>query len=181
MLREVNATCITLVPKKDSPSTLGDYRPIACCSVVYKCITKILTARMRMFMNDVISPNQSAFITGKHIQYNILLSHELFHNYHWGDGLPRWVAMVDLRKACDSMRWEAVEFALYRIGVHMCTNPVVLYHDQWKCLRIFQGEEGNKAGWPHITLLVCTRNGDIWWRVLLGENSNYTTSVMTSR
>lgn len=57
MLKEVNATCITLEPKKESLTTLGDYRPIACCGVVHKCITKIITNRMRLFMKEVICPN----------------------------------------------------------------------------------------------------------------------------
>lgn len=68
MLQEVNATCITLVPKVESPLSLGDYRPIAFCNVVYKCIAKILMNRMKRFMNVVFSPCQSAFVAGRSIQ-----------------------------------------------------------------------------------------------------------------
>jgi hypothetical protein len=46
LLTEVNATILTLVPKRVNPSTMGDFRPIACCNVVYKCITKIIANRM---------------------------------------------------------------------------------------------------------------------------------------
>lgn len=91
--------------------------PIACCGVVYKCITKILTSRMKSFIRDVVSLNQSAFVLGRHIQNNILLSQEILHNYHRDEGLPRWAAKVDLRKAYDSVRWEVVEFVLKWIGV----------------------------------------------------------------
>lgn len=42
LLKEVNATILTLVPKKKNPASMGDYRPISCCNLVYKCITKIL-------------------------------------------------------------------------------------------------------------------------------------------
>ncbi|XP_059430260.1 uncharacterized protein LOC132163900 [Corylus avellana] len=31
LLKEVNATILTLVPKKVNPSTMGDFKPIACC------------------------------------------------------------------------------------------------------------------------------------------------------
>lgn len=48
MLSEVNSTCITLVPKCTSLASLGDYKPIACCGVVYKCITKNLKNRMKV-------------------------------------------------------------------------------------------------------------------------------------
>ncbi|XP_058180059.1 uncharacterized protein LOC131298595 [Rhododendron vialii] len=42
MLKELNATAISLIPKVHSPSTIKDYRPISCCNVSYKCITKVL-------------------------------------------------------------------------------------------------------------------------------------------
>lgn len=93
---------------KASLATLGDYGPFACCGVVYKCITKIITARMRVFIHEVLSYNQMAFIAGRHIQDNILLSHEVFHNYHRREGPPIWAAKVDLRKVYDSARWEGV-------------------------------------------------------------------------
>ncbi|KAL2934412.1 hypothetical protein RDABS01_017531, partial [Bienertia sinuspersici] len=35
LLREVSVTTLTLVPKTQAPSTLGEYRPIACCSIIY--------------------------------------------------------------------------------------------------------------------------------------------------
>lgn len=90
--------------KRGSPTILGDYRPIAWCGVRYKCITKIIIARMRVFMQEVISLNQSAFIVGRRIQDNILLAHELLHNYHREEGRQRLVVKVDLRKAYDFVR-----------------------------------------------------------------------------
>ena len=35
-------TTITLVPKVPCPSGPGDYWPISCCHVIYKCIVKLL-------------------------------------------------------------------------------------------------------------------------------------------
>lgn len=35
LLKEVNATILTLVPKKINPSTMGDFRPISCCNLIY--------------------------------------------------------------------------------------------------------------------------------------------------
>ncbi|XP_074297994.1 uncharacterized protein LOC141628795 [Silene latifolia] len=42
LLKQLNATLITLIPKVARPSTVLEFRPIACCNVLYKCISKIL-------------------------------------------------------------------------------------------------------------------------------------------
>ena len=43
LLGEVDATLITLIPKVSNPNKVAEYRPIACCNVLYKCISNILT------------------------------------------------------------------------------------------------------------------------------------------
>ncbi|XP_056691341.1 uncharacterized protein [Spinacia oleracea] len=46
ILKEVNITSITLVPKVKVTSSVGDFRPIACCSVIYKCISKLMCEKL---------------------------------------------------------------------------------------------------------------------------------------
>lgn len=99
MLLEWNSTALTLVPKVPSPSSIKDYRPIACCNVVYKVVTKILAKRMQDTLQHVVSDSQSAFIKGRSIVDNVLLMHELMRNYHRNDGVPRCAIKVDLMKA----------------------------------------------------------------------------------
>jgi hypothetical protein len=74
LLKEVNATILTLVPKKINPSAMGDFRPIACYNVIYKCITKIISNRMLPLMGNLVSMNQSAFIPSRSISENVLLA-----------------------------------------------------------------------------------------------------------
>jgi hypothetical protein len=74
LLKEVNSTIITLVPKKRNPSSMGEYRHISCCDVIYKCITKVLANRLLPGLVEVVSPNQWAFIHGRSIGGNILLA-----------------------------------------------------------------------------------------------------------
>ena len=64
MLREVNCTIISLVPKVPNPSSMQDYRPISCCNTIYKCISKINAARIKRFLPDIICPTQTAFVQG---------------------------------------------------------------------------------------------------------------------
>jgi hypothetical protein len=103
LLKEVNATILTLVPKKINPSAMGDFRPIACCNVIYKCITKIMANRMLPLLGDLVSMNQYAFIPNKSISENVLFAQEIVRNYHKEIGKPRCAMKVELMKAYDSL------------------------------------------------------------------------------
>ncbi|KAL2930003.1 hypothetical protein RDABS01_035413 [Bienertia sinuspersici] len=62
LLREVNCTNLVLIAKVDSPSSVMDFRPIACCNTIYKSVSKLLCNYLRKVLLDIISPNQSCFI-----------------------------------------------------------------------------------------------------------------------
>ena len=63
VLDYLNRTLITLIPKIQGPETLGNYRPISLCNTVYKVVTKIIVARLRPYLDKLISPMQTAFVT----------------------------------------------------------------------------------------------------------------------
>ncbi|KAL0292750.1 UNVERIFIED_CONTAM: hypothetical protein Sradi_6975700 [Sesamum radiatum] len=78
LLKQVNATLLSLIPKVSNPAVVAEFRPISCCNVLYKVITKILVLRMRGILDTLISPSQNAFVPGRAIGDNILLAQELF-------------------------------------------------------------------------------------------------------
>lgn len=80
MTKGLNSTAITLVPKCANLSTMADFRPIACCNTIYKCIAKILSNRLKEVLPSIIDKAQSAFVKGRNINDNILLAQELFRN-----------------------------------------------------------------------------------------------------
>jgi hypothetical protein len=116
LLKEVNSTIITLVPKRKNPSCMGDYRAISCCNIIYKCITKILANRMIPGLEEVISSNQGPFIPGRGIAENILLAQEVVSDYHKEKGKARCTLKVDLMKAYDSLSWEYILHYLHCFG-----------------------------------------------------------------
>ncbi|GJS55211.1 RNA-directed DNA polymerase, eukaryota, reverse transcriptase zinc-binding domain protein [Tanacetum coccineum] len=67
LLGELNVTLITLVPKVSTPTKVTDFRPIACCNVAYKCISKIIINRIKNVLDSIVDTNQSAFITERQI------------------------------------------------------------------------------------------------------------------
>lgn len=74
LLKEINASVISLIPKIPTTNKVSDFRPIACCNVLYKCISKVLTNRIKDGLEKVVRLNQSAFIPGRHIPDNILIT-----------------------------------------------------------------------------------------------------------
>lgn len=62
ILTEWNTVAISLVPKVSSPSIVKDYRPISCCNVTFKCISKVLANRIQSVLPYLISQTQSAFV-----------------------------------------------------------------------------------------------------------------------
>ena len=49
-----NSTIVALVPKYNNPNTMKSLRPISCCTVIYKCITKIMANRIKKYLFCII-------------------------------------------------------------------------------------------------------------------------------
>ncbi|XP_021735655.1 uncharacterized protein LOC110702256 [Chenopodium quinoa] len=64
LLKQINTTSLTLVPKVASATAVTQYRPIACCNVIYKIISKMICTRLKEILPDIISEEQGAFISG---------------------------------------------------------------------------------------------------------------------
>ena len=77
LFKPLNHTFITLIPKISFPDEVSHFRPISLCNVIYKTISKILVNTLKPFMDNLISPFQNAFIKGRNISNNILISHEI--------------------------------------------------------------------------------------------------------
>ncbi|GKB17548.1 RNA-directed DNA polymerase, eukaryota, reverse transcriptase zinc-binding domain protein [Tanacetum coccineum] len=118
MLGEVNATLITLVPKIQHLTKVSEYRPIACCNVVYKCISKIISSRIQGCLDKLISINQSAFVPGRLIQDNLLITQELLKGYNRKKGPQRCALKIDIAKAYDTVNCRFLENILGQFGFH---------------------------------------------------------------
>ncbi|GJW82860.1 protein LAZ1, partial [Tanacetum coccineum] len=118
ILKEINHIFLALIPKIPTPIKITDYWLISCCNVIYKCISKIITNRIIEGVKDVVSVNQSTFISGRNISDNILITQELMHNYHCKIGPPRCAFKVDIQKAYDTVDWRFLGRILKEFGFH---------------------------------------------------------------
>lgn len=101
----VNATSLALIPKVQGAETLKDFRPISCCNILYKVVSKILANRLKVFLPELVEPNQCAFVKGRLLLENVLLAAELVKNYHKDSIGARSVLKLDISMAFDSVNW----------------------------------------------------------------------------
>jgi hypothetical protein len=74
MLKSLNHTFLTLIPKVPTPEKVSQFRPISLCNVTYKIIAKLLVNRLKPVMDSLITPYQNAFIKGRQITDNIIIA-----------------------------------------------------------------------------------------------------------
>ena len=101
-----NSTILTLVPKFPGATKISGFRPISCLNTVYKVISRLLVARVKPFLQDLILPCQTAFVKDRLLVENTVLASELVHGYHKNKGPKRIIIKVDIAKAFDTLSWE---------------------------------------------------------------------------
>lgn len=61
LMRQWNHSIIALVPKTKDASSVNDFRPFSCCTVLYKIISKVLVGRLRRVIGGLVDDAQAAY------------------------------------------------------------------------------------------------------------------------
>ena len=134
LLKSVNFTNIVLIPKIKALVNMSHFRPISLCNVLYKIISKVLVNRMKNILPAVISDCQSAFVPGRMISDNIIISFEMLHylKNKRGGKVGQMVAKLDMSKTYDRVEWDYLRAIFLKLGFHkrwvslimMCVSSV---------------------------------------------------------
>lgn len=109
----LNETLISLIPKCQNSESLSNFRPIHLCNSIYKVILKIIVARTKPHLKNLISPVQTAFVLGRRGTDNVLIAQELFHTLDNKKGRVGFIAIkLSLEKAYDRLEWSFVHRVL---------------------------------------------------------------------
>ena len=66
-VKSLNATFLTLIPKKRGAEDLKDFSLISLMGSLYKLLTKVLANRLKKVVDKVITESQNAFVEGRQI------------------------------------------------------------------------------------------------------------------
>ena len=81
-------------------------------------ITKVSVARLRPYLDKLISPLQTAFVPGRKGMDNAIIVQEIVHTLSKKKGKVGYMAIkVDLEKAYDKLEWSFIRGMLFRANL----------------------------------------------------------------
>ncbi|KAL5577240.1 hypothetical protein UlMin_018939 [Ulmus minor] len=100
------------------PKSVKEFRPISLCNVLYKIVSRSITNRFKLVLDEVISDPQSDFVLGRLIIDNVLLGFEAMHWIRkYRRGKTSYAALkLDISKAYDMVEWTFLKGMMAKLG-----------------------------------------------------------------
>jgi hypothetical protein len=114
-LGSLNSAFITLLPKVEGATSVRDFRPISLVHSFAKVVTKLLANRLADRLQNMVSPNQTAFIKKRFILDNFMLVQQTTRFLHC-QKQARILLKLDISKAFDSVSWAFLLEVLKKLG-----------------------------------------------------------------
>jgi hypothetical protein len=114
-LQFLNQAYVVLIPKKDNPRVVSDYRPISLTHSFTKIISKLLANRLAPVLDSLISTNQTAFIKKRSIHNNFMYVQGVIKDLHKRK-VPSLFIKLDILKAFDTVNWPFLLHIMEQLG-----------------------------------------------------------------
>jgi len=107
---------IALIFKAGDRASLSNWRPITLLNALYKIVAKALQIRLQLLLQEVINPEQSAFLPSRHILGNILLQYK---TVEWAKTSNQDLIFLklDFTKAYDVVSWDFLYTVMMKMGI----------------------------------------------------------------
>jgi hypothetical protein len=111
--KSLNATFISLIPKKINAVNIRDFRPISLIGCIYKLLAKVLANRLVLVLDGIISESQNSFVGGRKILDSMLIANECL-NSKLKSHIPELICKLDIEKAYNYVNWDCLYSLLDR-------------------------------------------------------------------
>ena len=149
---------ITLVPKPSKPRNLiSSWRPITLLNSIYKILSATIANRLKEVLDDIIHPDQTAFLKNRFIGENTRVVYDILWDAHKNNN-KGMILSVDFKTAFDVMSWKFIERCLLKFNfgdkfvkmfwcLHKNAFSRILYNGH-ASKKVIQLERGCRQGDP---------------------------------
>lgn len=111
----VVSSFVILIPKKANAVSLDDFRPIFLVGCLYKTLSKLLAARLKLVLGSIISNSQCAFVPVRQLLEVVMVANEVIDSAN-KEKRGCLIFKVDFKKEYEKVNWTFLKFILHRIG-----------------------------------------------------------------
>ena len=134
-----NATIVTLYKNKGDRSDCNNYRGISLLSIVGKAFARVLLIRLQKLASRVYPESQCGFRAGRST-IDMIFSVRQLQEKCREQGMPLYVAFIDLTKAFDLVSRKGLFRLLEKIGCPpKLRSMVVSFHENMKGTVVYDG------------------------------------------